>query len=100
MQDSLWTALALLLIVEGLLPVVAPRVWRAGFRRLTELTDGPLRVVGVLPKDFEMPLLEKADVLMPEGLGRVPDKAGSPAHVFYAFGRLRPGVTIPQATEQ
>ena len=41
-------ALALLLIVEGLLPFVAPRVWREGFRRLTELTDGQLRFVGVV----------------------------------------------------
>ena len=48
MQDSLWTALALLLIVEGLLSFVAPRVWREGFRRLTELTDGQLRFVGVV----------------------------------------------------
>ena len=47
-QDSLWTALALLLILEGLLPFVAPRVWREGFRRLTELTDGQLRFVGVV----------------------------------------------------
>ena len=47
MQDSLWTALALLLILEGLLPFVAPRVWRESFRRLTELTDGQLRFVGV-----------------------------------------------------
>jgi len=47
-QDSLWTALALLLILEGLLPFVAPRVWRGGFRRLTELTDGQLRFVGVV----------------------------------------------------
>jgi len=36
--DSLWTALALLLILEGLLPFAAPRVWREGFRHLTELT--------------------------------------------------------------
>ena len=48
MQDSLWTALALLLILEGLLPFVAPRVWRESFRRLTELTDGQLRFVGVV----------------------------------------------------
>ena len=48
MQDSLWMALALLLILEGLLPFVAPRVWREGFRRLTELTDGQLRFVGVV----------------------------------------------------
>ncbi len=47
MQDSLWTALALLLVIEGLLPFVAPRVWREGFRRLTELTDGQLRFIGV-----------------------------------------------------
>ena len=48
MQDSLWMALALVLILEGLLPFVAPRVWREGFRRLTELTDGQLRFVGVV----------------------------------------------------
>ena len=48
MQDSLWTALALVLILEGLLPFVAPRVWREGFRRVTELTDGQLRFVGVV----------------------------------------------------
>jgi uncharacterized protein YjeT (DUF2065 family) len=47
-QDSLWMALALVLILEGLLPFVAPRVWREGFRRLTELTDGQLRFVGVV----------------------------------------------------
>jgi uncharacterized protein YjeT (DUF2065 family) len=47
-QDSLWMALALLLILEGMLPFVAPRVWREGFRRLTELTDGQLRFVGVV----------------------------------------------------
>ena len=50
MQDSLWTALALLLILEGMLPFVAPRVWREGFRRLTELTDGQLRFVGVVSR--------------------------------------------------
>jgi uncharacterized protein YjeT (DUF2065 family) len=47
-QDSLWTALALLLILEGLLPLAGPRIWREGFRRLTELTDGQLRFVGMV----------------------------------------------------
>jgi uncharacterized protein YjeT (DUF2065 family) len=46
--DSLWTALALLLILEGLLPFAAPRVWRVGFRHLTELTDGQLRFIGMI----------------------------------------------------
>ena len=48
MSDSLWTALALLLILEGLLPFAAPSVWREGFRRLTELTDGQLRFIGMV----------------------------------------------------
>jgi len=46
--DSLWTALALLLILEGRLPFAAPRIWRDGFRRLTELTDGQLRFIGMI----------------------------------------------------
>ncbi|MBK9117350.1 MAG: DUF2065 domain-containing protein [Betaproteobacteria bacterium] len=47
-MDSLWVAFALLLIVEGLLPFVAPRFWRETFRRLTELSDGQLRFVGLV----------------------------------------------------
>jgi uncharacterized protein YjeT (DUF2065 family) len=46
--DTLWTALALLLILEGVLPFAAPRLWREGFRRLTELTDGQLRFIGMV----------------------------------------------------
>jgi hypothetical protein len=46
--DTLWTALALLLILEGVLPFAAPRVWREGFRRLTELSDGQLRFIGMI----------------------------------------------------
>ena len=48
MPDTLWTALALLLILEELLPFAAPRVWREGFRHLTELTDGQLRFIGMM----------------------------------------------------
>ena len=48
MSDSLWTALALLLILEGLLPFAAPKLWREGFRHLTELTDGQLRFIGMI----------------------------------------------------
>ncbi|HXR57670.1 MAG TPA: DUF2065 family protein [Casimicrobiaceae bacterium] len=48
MPDSLWTALALLLILEGLLPFAAPKLWREGFRHLTELTDGQLRFIGMI----------------------------------------------------
>ena len=48
MADSLWAALALVLVVEGLLPLVAPRVWRESFRKLVALTDGQLRFIGLV----------------------------------------------------
>ncbi len=47
MQDSLLAALALVLVVEGMLPLFAPRAWRESFRRLLELTDGQLRFIGL-----------------------------------------------------
>ena len=47
-MDSLWTALALLLILEGVLPFCAPSLWRDTFRKVTELSDGQLRFVGLI----------------------------------------------------
>ena len=46
-MEALWIAFALLLIVEGVLPLVAPRVWRDTFRRLVDLSDGQLRFIGL-----------------------------------------------------
>jgi len=47
MPDWLWPALALVLIVEGLLPFAAPRLWRDAFARLIEMSDGQLRFIGL-----------------------------------------------------
>ena len=41
------TAVALMLIIEGVLPFLLPAVWRDAFRRLTELSDGQIRFVGL-----------------------------------------------------
>lgn len=46
-MNSLWAALAMLLILEGLLPFAAPQFWRETFRKLIELSDGQLRFVGL-----------------------------------------------------
>jgi len=46
--DWLWAAFALVMIVEGALPFAAPKVWRETFRRLTELSDGQLRFLGLV----------------------------------------------------
>ena len=48
MPDELWAAFALVLIIEGILPFVAPRLWRVTFTRLTQLSDGQLRFVGLV----------------------------------------------------
>lgn len=48
MSETLWTALALVLVVEGVLPFAAPRAWRDTFRRLIELSDGQIRFVGLV----------------------------------------------------
>jgi uncharacterized protein YjeT (DUF2065 family) len=47
MGSSLLTAFALLLVLEGLLPFLAPRVWRDTFRRIMEMSDGQIRFVGL-----------------------------------------------------
>jgi uncharacterized protein YjeT (DUF2065 family) len=41
-------AFALLLVVEGALPFAAPRLWRDAFRKLTEMSDGQIRFVGLV----------------------------------------------------
>jgi hypothetical protein len=47
MLNILLLAFALMLVIEGLLPFLAPRVWRETFRRVTELTDGQIRFIGL-----------------------------------------------------
>jgi hypothetical protein len=47
MVTTLLTAFALMLVLEGLLPFIAPKVWRETFRRITELADGQIRFLGI-----------------------------------------------------
>ena len=47
-SSTLWQALALVLVVEGLLPLLAPGRWRRTFVQLLKLNDGQLRFFGLL----------------------------------------------------
>ncbi|WP_396269314.1 DUF2065 domain-containing protein [Ideonella sp.] len=47
MSDVLWSALALVLVFEGLMPLMAPGAWRAAFEKALSLTDGQLRFFGL-----------------------------------------------------
>jgi uncharacterized protein len=46
--DTLWWGLALVLIVEGLLPSMSPTAWRRMFTQLLQLQDGQLRFFGLI----------------------------------------------------
>jgi len=40
-------AVALVLIIEGVLPFLSPALWRDTFRRILQLSDGQIRFVGL-----------------------------------------------------
>jgi predicted permease len=65
--------------------------------RLIDIDGNQVRVVGVLPKDFEMPALEPADIVVPQALDEAVQRKADPGRVMYAFARLKPGLTIEQA---
>ena len=47
MESSLVLALGMVLVIEGLLPFVAPAQWRATVSRISQLRDGQIRFVGL-----------------------------------------------------
>lgn len=47
MGTTLLMAVALMLVIEGLLPFLAPSVWRETFRRILQLSDGQIRFFGL-----------------------------------------------------
>ncbi|MBI2306180.1 MAG: DUF2065 domain-containing protein [Rhodocyclales bacterium] len=47
MTDNILLAFALMLVLEGLMPFIAPNAWRDTFRRLIELSDGQIRFIGL-----------------------------------------------------
>ncbi len=45
--SPLLVALGLVLIIEGLLPLVSPTGWREAMRRIAQFRDGQIRFVGL-----------------------------------------------------
>lgn len=46
-SELIWAALALVLVLEGLFPLLAPGSWRRTFMQLVRLRDGQLRFFGL-----------------------------------------------------
>ena len=47
MGSTFLMAFALMLVIEGLLPFLAPTLWRETFRRITQMSDGQIRFFGL-----------------------------------------------------
>jgi uncharacterized protein YjeT (DUF2065 family) len=45
--SNLLLAVGLMLVLEGILPFLAPNLWREAFRKLTEMSDGQIRFIGL-----------------------------------------------------
>jgi uncharacterized protein YjeT (DUF2065 family) len=52
-----WAALALVLVFEGLFPLIAPGGWRRTFEKLVHLKDGQLRFFGLVSVSLGLTLL-------------------------------------------
>ena len=46
-MNELLSALALVLVIEGLMPLISPARWRELFSRILALSDGQLRFIGL-----------------------------------------------------
>jgi putative ABC transport system permease protein len=89
----------------------APRVallsyglWRSRFGgesaavgKTFPLDGQEVRIVGVLPRDFEFPTLAHVDTLLPLALDEAAQRRDRPLQVLRAFGRLKAGVSPAQA---
>lgn len=47
MTSTLLLAFALMLVLEGAMPFIAPAAWRETFCRLIQLSDGQIRFIGL-----------------------------------------------------
>ncbi|MGB2636480.1 MAG: ABC transporter permease, partial [Candidatus Acidiferrum sp.] len=90
----------------------APRVallsyglWRSRFGadpkavgKIISVDAKPVEIVGVLPASFEMPNLATPDMLLPQALDEAAQDRTHPQLILRTFARLKPEITIAQAT--
>jgi uncharacterized protein len=46
-SDLLLGAVAVMLVIEGLLPFLSPGTWRSVFQKATQMSDGQIRFIGL-----------------------------------------------------
>ena len=55
--EILLAGFALMLVIEGILPFVAPKLWRETFKSLIEMKDGQIRFAGLVSMTVGLALL-------------------------------------------
>jgi uncharacterized protein len=56
-MDTFFTALALVLLIEGLFPFLSPKGWRGVFEKVLKLSDGQIRFYGLISMAVGLGLL-------------------------------------------
>lgn len=87
--------------------LISYALWRTRFQldrslvgKLIRIDGKATEVIGVLPRDFAMPRLQSADVLVPEALDVAAERKADPGHPMWAFARLKADLTPEQAKAQ
>ena len=57
MWEELWIAIALILVIEGIMPFLNPKGWRKTLRTVSEMDDNTLRTIGISSMTFGVILL-------------------------------------------
>ncbi len=65
--------------------------------RRIEIDGRPVLIVGVLPEDFELPTLDRVDLLVPQALPANPPPGSSPLRIY---GRLAEGVSPARVRQE
>lgn len=96
---------------DALVAVLSYRTWKSRFDsdpdiigKTVDLDRQPYTVVGVMPRGFEFPLntggaVNQTEVWVPLSPTHADMTTGAANWSFAMVGRLKPGVTIPEATE-
>ena len=58
LEEIFLPALALMLVMEGMMPFLAPTVWRETFARLATLRAGQIRFMGLISMGLGLVLLQ------------------------------------------
>jgi putative ABC transport system permease protein len=87
--------------------LISYRLWQSAFGgdanvagQSVMLAEERVKIIGVLPRAFEMPQLGEADLLIPERLDGSRPRSANSSSMLRTFARLRDGLSIDEARDR